>query len=110
MATCGAVVCKGVFYCDFVGEHKYYNCDGTYNSEVQFDQIYIASPDACKGGALCADDMPGDPCAYVEEGGVTSICVPHSISESCGFTKDVRTDAQKAAGCCPINPNTGLPF
>jgi hypothetical protein len=58
------------------------------------------------------------PWACGECGHVTTDC----MSESCGCggrgygncpcntTIDVRTVAMKNAGCCPINPNTGMPF
>jgi hypothetical protein len=34
----------------------------------------------------------------------------YSESDYCGKVTDVRTPEMKAAGCCPINPETGLPF
>ncbi len=41
-------------------------------------------------------------------GGACNICaVPDGV---CGSITDMRTPAQKAAGCCPLNPQTGLPY
>ncbi len=99
----------------------YYNCSGVeignafcnvgYPNPPSWDCPAEVAEVGC--GQFPDSDPPCDgtlllgwmtPCG----GGACNICaVPDG---TCGSITDMRTPAQKAAGCCPLNPLTGLPY
>jgi len=90
-----------------------YDCAGSLTSETFGDgngpapsfecRVATYYGCCCKGGSTCSDDLP---CSC------TGYCLPACINPNqlCGTLADLRTPAMKAAGCCPINPHTGLPY
>ena len=62
----------------------------------------------CSVGSSCSQF---DPCTKIlttnENCSVPGTCGP---GRHCGDVQDKRSAAMKAAGCCPTNPETGLPF
>jgi hypothetical protein len=75
-------------------ENKKYNCAGVLYS----DCITAAPAIDCWPGC---ESPPG--CWSLECGG-------HAPAAECGTLYDERTVEMKAAGCCPMNPITGLPY
>ncbi len=104
--------CSEGTYCnaDVYVQKRYWNCNGTLNSNVET---------SCYGWwCFCTHDEC-NPCTNAK----ITAAIQYSISicgiQSCNYTacprwngcvNDYRTDEQKAAGCCPLNPITGLPF
>ncbi len=135
LRVCDFLTC--VHACQLVGTwchyHKVdgrwsYNCDGTILST--YFEIYINRPvatfdcdavDAYGGTAAdytwgCSNLDPSHPCT---NSGTTCnsgcACTEHSIGsgcngKTCGIAYDYRTAGMKTAGCCPLNPITGLPY
>lgn len=88
-----------------------YKCDGTWIAQVAgVFGIGYAYGGSCTHGQPYPGDacnrVPG--CFFFGAPGCppNATCTPYH----CGEALDKRTPAQKAAGCCPINPYTGLPF
>ncbi len=106
-----AYVCNmaglGCIYSPFWSE---YSCDGTFQRETGYGgpppflswpykvciEVFAGCPSPCS-------QFPGDFRQNVEP------CSEQTIPWSCGDIVDVR-GSLKNAGCCPINPLTGLPF
>jgi len=123
-ANCGNHDCEWCGYiagCRADPQYQQYKCDGT----LRVDWI---SGDPCSGSPTCSSAViqylhsvpctcPADPCTYYAAtgkccpGGYPG-CVPSDGSRAhpCEYTCDIRNADMKAAGCCPINPYTGLPF
>jgi hypothetical protein len=87
-----------------------YRCDGTIFYHMSaVCQSFICSAvggcescDSCYALNVCTTTPP----TFPEEFN----CTWAGQAQACNTAKDVRTDAMKNAGCCPINPYTGLPF
>lgn len=93
---------------------NYYLCNGTFLSAGPGNNAM-----ACKGPVLdcCGyfhlakiDDYCDCLTGYQFCTGALGNCMKRKFTMECGDTEDLRTAAMKAAGCCPINPLTGLPF
>ena len=99
---------------------KRYRCDGAFMGECLASTPCICANQQCGGQCptLCVQGAAGSLC----EAGFPFSCrdsstffngCPSGGTENwpCqGEVRDRRTAAMKAAGCCPINPFTGLPF
>jgi hypothetical protein len=79
-----------------------WNCSGVLISDCSTGGIYHSCQDSC-GVPQCGD--PGIPAACW-----TNQCGGHSPCAACGTLYDERSAEMKAAGCCPMNPFTGLPY
>jgi hypothetical protein len=77
-------------------ENKSFGCDGEMLSDCVTGGVYVE----CNSG--CGPGRSGN-CWTAECGG-------HAPAANCGTLYDERTAAAKAAGCCPMNPFTGLPY
>jgi hypothetical protein len=113
--------CAGKSYDSNASYHwKKWDCSGTLTWEAWWKNaiVYYTQPEplcdrtslsACTNYCPChrvdpdtCDCWSGYPyCEYCDWGGVK---IP------CNVVTDFRTQAQKDAGCCPINPITGLPY
>jgi hypothetical protein len=92
--------CNGVLVVDDqpLNSHVYCN-PGTTNCCSLMNSDYA--------GLLCTCFKNPNPCCT--DVGKTS-CRQSTLSYYCGQLQDVRTAAMKLNGCCPIDPNTGLPM
>jgi hypothetical protein len=81
-----------------------YRCDGT------------AISGSVTGGFCLKRDCVGgdcvDACGKVSSAiwRILAVCLNDCVLKPCGTLEDMRTPAMKLAGCCPLNPITGLPF
>ncbi len=88
-----------------------YACNGTLIDSTFWDGItrpafecYDGSfTGCCTAVPTCADDPT---CSVA--GVCSGLCT--TPNQLCGTYLDTRTAAMKTNGCCPINPDTGLPF
>lgn len=89
-----------------------YNCDGTL--------IALTPSNACSPGFDCAgcislmcgnaEGCPNEWSDWTTPCGGSGWGACANPNQACGTVMDIRSSAMKAAGCCPINPDTGLPF
>jgi hypothetical protein len=96
----------------------YWHCDGSlHGSSAGVSNVWMApGKDPHNGGSLCSSG-PADGCYddaicgfFMTDGwGGWGCDGMHGFAAS-GQVYDCRTAAQKAAGCCPFNPYTGLPM
>lgn len=92
--------------CMYREQWSYYRCDGSLRWVETYGQWYQHCPvillpcgDPCglfPGQFKNTDDLPP--------------CQNHYVPWGCGDAVDLRTAGMIAAGCCPLNPQTGLPF
>ena len=106
--VCGYDVCAAIMGCD---GSLIDPCDPTIFFWKQCQQTsYIAGGMCCIEGGPCSESNCGPPCdIYVSkfliyDGGAGYGGHPD------GSVVDFRPDWMKTAGCCPVNPQTGLPF
>ena len=93
----------------------WYLCNGTQSAEGFEDLVKGSQPtydcanasDGGCSGASCQNLTPCN-CNYKSYYCYYSNICPGN--PGCDGIKDLRTAAMKTAGCCPINPLTGLPF
>jgi hypothetical protein len=96
-------VCAQVCFTDVQTFRDDYRCDGSlleshpgsFGNGCTSEQTELCDPAAIKWDGCCQ--------VFVNCGDYTG------CYQACGYF-DVRVPAQKEAGCCPINPGTGLPF
>jgi hypothetical protein len=106
--------------CTLQSRVTYYNCNGgIVLGPALYDSCFVkcytlappCHPPSDPDQVYCANQ--GSPCARIpdaiwRESGFA--CVACGPLYPCDYTIDKRTPAMIAAGCCPINPYTGLPF
>jgi len=92
-----------------------YQCDGTQISSCETRPCGTGNP-PCNGITAgwhqhpCTDCSPtGCPPASCWTNQCSGVCPNPLLNLPCG-AGDCRTAAQKLAGCCPLNPLTGLPY
>ena len=108
-ANCSSVCfAPGKPNCEGAKTHISYRCDGTFYDETGVLAMKHKIP-SCAVSVPCSSEP--DPCGnypgpYYNE----TTCAEENEGQACGQTFDIRTAAQIAAGCCPSNPETGLPF
>ena len=97
--------CSQGVCCKFHLIVKKYKCDGTLlsNCDITQDCSSYPLPGDCTNpyytNTLC---WAGHDCNTLQCGG----CSPYT----CNAINDCRTVAMKQNGCCPLNPETGLPY
>lgn len=93
-----------------------YNCDGTLLSKDFYDGNPGLTGLFCRPNPNLACGGPPLPCGGIAGGGWDPPCGGSlwafcaNPNQNCGTTMDLRTQAMKDAGCCPLNPLTGLPY
>ena len=109
--SCSYVECEdnpggGVWRATFCEEN--WDCYGEAMTPVAWDGGYFADCGECREvGSFFTypkSDRNTSPCGGVSSG----LC--DNPDQACGTTLDVRTTVMKEAGCCPVNPFTGLPY
>jgi len=93
--------CGGAYKCGVARSLYMYRCDGVYKGVNHQGNI---------GWKLCTGPCP-NPCGFLP-GDIFNLSTCTNFYEpwGCGDYEDQRTQAMKDAGCCPINPLTGLPY
>jgi hypothetical protein len=91
--------------------------DNCYPDQICVVRSYQNTTYDCNGNVIAACDTGVGvmDCWYdCESGGPlgcwSNQCGGHSPIADCGTLYDERTVEMKAAGCCPLNPMTGLPY
>jgi hypothetical protein len=111
-STC-AYVCNGYFSgCTYTPYWHRYRCDGSYKDDVGWDWESGSGPawKSCTGiGTDCSSPCSQFPGTLRADSPDPS-CPENDFPYACGDIVDIRTEAMKDEGCCPINPLTGLPF
>ena len=109
--TCDIEIPGSSILCGGVRFDKYdYRCDGTlvYHMSAVCQAFICPAPAGCPSCyqcyayGVCYTTPPTFPEVFD--------CGFAGYVQPCNTARDLRTDAMKAAGCCPINPYTGLPF
>jgi len=111
MVNCG--ICGWCSICCGWYEHWGWNCAGVLKNHT-----YPGGRDSCATCGTAAESAFCTSCGGWSEVDCppNTRCIGSQKNACCGYTGnfgllvDVRTQAMKDAGCCPINPLTGLPY
>jgi len=97
-----------------------YLCNGNFISENYVNPWYYCAPYGTEPITCCEGHLSynaGETCCCTQGNAACpgTLCNCRKIGTApvapyCGQTEDTRTTLQKELGCCPINPETGLPF
>lgn len=105
--VCGWDICADLRKCDgALSEH----CNPALSFYKQCQETSYSGSMCCLEGGPCEESNCGPECGWM----VPKFLIYNGGSGNSGHpnnsVEDIRTEEMKAAGCCPLNPITGLPF